>query len=102
MTKRNWMLKTLCGMLFNLAGAYLLFSPQTYVLLFFKIVGVIGLLFSYYIFYVDIKPNNYEEKLLKLEEDLIKEFEKREFVEIYDGDDSFRNFIEKLFSGGGK
>ena len=55
--KRNWILKTLCGILFNLAGAYLLFYPQTFAILFSKIVGVIGLMFSYYIFYVEIKEN---------------------------------------------
>jgi len=59
---RNWMLKTLCGMLFNLAGAYLLFFPQTYAILFSKIVGVIGLLFSYYIFYADIKSEDLRTK----------------------------------------
>ena len=52
---RNHIIKTLLGMLFNLAGAYLLFYPQNYPFYIQKIVGVIGLLFSYWIFYLYAK-----------------------------------------------
>lgn len=56
--KINWEFKTLGGILFNVGGAYLLFFPQEVFPSIMKIVGVIGLLFSYYVFYLDI----YEEE----------------------------------------
>jgi len=51
-------IKTLCGILFNISGAYLLFYPQYYFIAISKIVGVVGLLFSYYIFYLDTKKES--------------------------------------------
>lgn len=57
MNKRKWILKTLFGIVFNLIGAYLLFFPQLSIVVFSKIVGAIGLLFSYYVFFVNIRED---------------------------------------------
>jgi hypothetical protein len=53
--KNKKRLKNLIGMLFNLSGGYLLFTPSPYPYWHYKLVGIIGLFYSYGIFHSEVK-----------------------------------------------